>query len=244
MSKRPSPKTSLKQLRRDFKAALDAASRSEGWRSWEVATAWIDAAHLALHGRRLDPNGALFAANEAAYMKIVGRCRQPSETMGEFSKALGFAATALKHDTVDFLGEAFMELCANEHIGQFFTPPEVCSLIARLAGDPVPRADGNPITVFEPSAGVGAMLLATAEHYRNCGIELASGVHFTAVDIDPAAAKACFIQLELAGLSADVIHGNTLSLETFGQWATTAALRARSAKSKGNQTAELPAAAE
>ena len=243
MSKRPISQTSHNTLRREFEDALEAARRNESWRSWEVATTWIDAAHLALHGRRLDPNGPLFAANEAAYMKIVGRCRKPTETMGEFGKALGIAARALRENTVDFLGEAFMKLCANEHIGQFFTPPEVCSLIVRLAGVPTPPADGSPITVLEPTAGVGAMLLATAEYFHECGVDLATGVHFTAIDIDASAAKACFIQLELAGLSADVVHGNTLSLETFAQWPTTAALRAR-AKAQQSRAAELPLAAE
>lgn len=212
--------------REAFDGFADAArniSSREGLATYEVVRHFLDASYRALRGRLL--TGAAFEANEAEYMKIVARMRKPQETMGDFSRMLGMTAIALQAEPIDFIGPVFSEFSASAEMGQFFTPHDLSVLSAKMIlGDAKAMLEGKKfIRLQEPACGVGGMVLAANIVLREQGINVARQAHWVAVDVDYRAICGCYIQLALTDTSASVIHGNTLSLETWGGSITPAA---------------------
>lgn len=193
----------------EFADALAEAGR-EGWSSADVLRRFIDASFLAIRGRFL--SGEQFEKNEAEYMAIVGACRRPKETMTALSKMLGCVGVALQAEPVDFVGPVFSVLSADSHMGQFFTPFHISYFMAKVAFDePRTLMAGRPfLRCSEPACGVGGMILAANQVLREAGLDVAREAHWSAIDIDSRAHRACFLQLALTDCSADVFRGNAL----------------------------------
>lgn len=216
-----------------FLQHLSEASRLEGWRETETFNNWLKAASCALAGVAYRAAGAVrhWEANEDEYMSVVRACSKPDKTMSLFAKMLSTTTVALKNHDQDFLGPIFMEISANAHVGQFFTPVAVSKLIASITFDNIDAkfdeawADGRGyITVHEPTCGVGAMVLAANAVIKEHGHDVARNVHWTCVDVDLRCVRASYIQLSLTGASAYVVHGNTLKLEEYSSLPTIASI--------------------
>jgi type I restriction-modification system DNA methylase subunit len=213
--------------RDQFVHHLNAVVRREGWRPHEAITTWLDAAFRATRSATLLSDRVKFDANEAAYMKIVHRCREPKESMADISAMLSALVLALEAAPVDFVGPVYEEFAASKHLGQTFTPYALSRLMAEMTLiEPeriIDEGGRGFITLQEPSCGVGGMTLAASEVLRDRGINVARQVHWTMIDVDYSATCAAYLQTNLCGISADVFHGNTLSLET---WLSTRTLAA------------------
>lgn len=162
---------------------------------------------------------------EAQYMAIVKK--YTPEQVNRFAQAL--AALTMAMETAGFadvLGATFMELeLGNKWAGQFFTPYEVCRLMARcnMGRDPAPLiAQHGFITVCDPAVGAGALPIAMAEAMHDAGHNYQRCMHVTAQDVDARAAHMAYIQLSLLHVPAVVIVGNTLAMECREQWFTPA----------------------
>jgi hypothetical protein len=126
---------------------------------------------------------------------------------------------ALEAKFHDFLGAIFMELeLGDDRNGQYFTPYNVQSLLARLIRPEIPDP-GNVIarqgfvTVSDPASGSAGMIIAYAENLLEAGYNPSEQMYAHCVDIDPIAADMSFIQLSLLGIPAQVVTGNSLTLE-------------------------------
>lgn len=123
---------------------------------------------------------------------------------------------ALSEAHQDFLGSVYMalELGADE-MGQYFTPHHVSSLLAQLAaGDLLAQLKSCPyISLQEPTSGAGGMVIAFAEIMLQAGLNPATQLQVSTLDIDPLAADMTFVQLSLLGIPAIVNTGNTLTLQ-------------------------------
>ena len=194
----------------DFADLMRAVESREGWRSSEVLTRVVDAAYLAVRGRLL--LGDAFEKNEAEYMKIVGACSKPKETMTDIARMLGCVTLALRAEPIDFIGPVFEALSASAEMGQFFTPYHLSVVMARMIlGDPkAVLGDRRFLTLHEPACGVGGMILATNVVLREAGLDVARQAHWSAIDVDYRAHRACYLQLALTDCSADVYRGNAL----------------------------------
>jgi len=96
---------------------------------------------------------------------------------------------ALEAKFHDFLGAIFMELELGDNFrGQYFTPYPVQCLMAR-------------------------MLIAYAECVLEADINPSMHMFGSCIDIDPVAADMAFIQLSLLGIAAEVVTGNTLTMQ-------------------------------
>lgn len=123
---------------------------------------------------------------------------------------------ALSEAHQDFLGEVYMELgLGADEMGQYFTPHSVSSLLAQLAaGDLLAQLKSCPfISLQEPTSGAGGMVIAFAEIMLRAGLNPATQLQVTTIDIDPLAADMTFVQLSLLGIPATVNTGNTLTLQ-------------------------------
>ena len=106
---------------------------------------------------------------------------------------------------VDVMGSFYQEHISFGHNGQFFSPQNICDLMACLSG-PVKRG-GN---ILDPACGSGRMLLAAAKNNRN--------TLFYGADVDEDCAKRNVINLYLNCLYGEVVWMNSLTNEFYGAW--------------------------
>jgi len=112
----------------------------------------------------------------------------------------------------DYLGVLFQSLELSSHWnGQFFTPYNVCKMMAKMQGDIKERVtEKGFISVNDPACGAGALLIAFANTARAQGVNYQDHILFVGQDIDHTAAMMCYIQLSLLGSPGYVIVGDTL----------------------------------
>lgn len=119
----------------------------------------------------------------------------------------------LSFEPTDVLGQLYMLLeLGNSNTGQFFTPNELSTLMARLTwGDAFDDPTRPYLTFSDPACGAGSTLIAAL----NVGLERGKNPLHTmwmyGQDIDRSAAMMCYIQLTLLGVPACVAVGDTLS---------------------------------
>lgn len=120
----------------------------------------------------------------------------------------------------DILGTVF-ELLGNgsKAMGQDFTPPSICRLMAQLIG--IPKEE-RVFTLNEPCCGSGAMILAYAEQMQLKGRNYCAELVVLAQDLDIRCVLMTYIQLSLYGIPAVVLHANTMTVEEYDRWYTPA----------------------
>ena len=128
----------------------------------------------------------------------------------------------------DPLGELYMTLdFGNERMGQFFTPWEICLLNARMilgsAEELAGEIEGKGwITIDDPACGSATHLLAACWVAREHGLNPQRHVGFHGTDLSGVAAQMAYVNLAARGLPGMIVHGNSLTLQTFEIWRTPA----------------------
>ena len=145
----------------------------------------------------------------------MARIRTP-ESMEHCREMFCLMVCALEAKFHDFLGAIFMELELGDNFrGQYFTPYSVQCLMARMLMPGVRdtiRREGIA-TVSDPACGAAGMLIAYAECLLEADINPSMHMFGSCIDIDPVAADMAFIQLSLLGIAAEVVTGNTLTMQ-------------------------------
>lgn len=160
---------------------------------------------------------------EKKYLEIISAYDR--EEVNTISKMLAELVLALEAEMTDVLGQVFMELeLGSKWSGQFFTPMHLCRMMARIALEDVDEKikEKGYITIQEPTAGGGAMIIALAEEMKRLGYNYQKQMLVVATDIDIKAVHMCYLQLSLLGIPAVVYHGDSLSLKMFSEWCTPA----------------------
>jgi hypothetical protein len=190
---------------------------------YEVFRDFVTMAAFCLHNR-FNPVERL----EAEYLAIVGRYER--EDVERFPKLFDELVTILDVEPWDALGQLYMELgIQSEHVGQFFTPPALSELMARMSyGEVLNKLNEPFVTVQDPACGAGGMILAFTKVLIESGHNPSQKLWVQCQDIDRTAALMCYVQLALWNIPGVVIVGNTLTLEThevfytpahyLGQW--------------------------
>ena len=153
---------------------------------------------------------------EQDYMRRVARY-QP-EDVSRFSQLLGEVVCGLEFDVCDFLGSIFMELgLGSKRTCQYFTPDSITSMMAQLLmADGLKALDSGEkafLTISDPACGAGGTVIAYYKAMREAGYNPQQQLFALCVDIDPLAAMMTYIQLSLLGLPAEIIIGNSLTVE-------------------------------
>lgn len=155
---------------------------------------------------------------EARYMQIVGQYRDKEFIREGMPEMLGIGWNAMMDGGMDFLGTVAGEIGAlNERAGQFFTPFEVSRMMAQMQLSDVETfvEKQGYITIQEPAAGAGSMIVAAADAIRDAGCNPCIHMLVHAIDISPLAYHMCFLQLTWRGIPAYVERANALSMEHF-----------------------------
>lgn len=204
----------------DFLRLLRKRDRSK--RQTEVFADFCELAYCAL-AKQASPFPDQRDQLEAQYMRVVGRYRDPDDIRA-MPEMLAIALTTIRAGGADFMGQIAGEIGAlDAGLGQFFTPYEVSRLIAEMnLGDAAAMiADRGFITIQEPAAGAGGMLLAAADTLEAQNIALSS-VWMEAIELSHSTYHMLYVQLAARGIAGRVFCGNALSLETH-TWAYTPA---------------------
>lgn len=190
--------------------------------AWQVFADFNEAAAISLSNA---VDLAQAETREARYMQLIQRYSR--DELQAFPQMLGELTLALEDRPSDVLGHAFHELeLHNKWAGQFFTPYDVCRMMAKMilgGTDPAAIvAERGFVTAAEPAVGSGAMVIALAEEMREAGLNYQRQLHVTATDVDIKCVHMAYTQFSLLHIPAIVVHGNSLSGEVFGQWFTPA----------------------
>ncbi|EAO5527850.1 SAM-dependent DNA methyltransferase [Salmonella enterica] len=142
--------------------------------------------------------------------------RYQASDIANMQEMFSLMVCALEAKFHDFLGAIFMELELGDNFrGQYFTPYSVQCLMARLLMPGIQdtiRREGI-VTVSDPASGAAGMLIAYAECLLEADINPSWHMFGRCIDIDPVAADMAFIQLSLLGIAAEVVTGNTLTMQ-------------------------------
>lgn len=137
-----------------------------------------------------------------------------------FPKLLGIFISlidieASKGFFTDIAGKIFHLLNAeNKKTGQFFTPNNLGYLTVNIINKNDIKEiidEKGYVTINEPACGSGSMILGLATLMLELGYNPQEQLLIKATDIDKRCVNMCFTQLGYYGLSAIVIHGDTLS---------------------------------
>lgn len=116
----------------------------------------------------------------------------------------------------DFLGEMYMAVgMGNEHAGQFFTPYDVCRMMAMIVSDfdrlKAEIEERGFAGVSDPACGAGALLVAFANECLRKKINYQTSILFVAQDIDYLVGCMCYLQLSILGCPGYVKIGDSLA---------------------------------
>ena len=165
-------------------------------------------------------------SREEEYFEVIKPYSQ--EELGGFSKALGLLVAKMEeHPFDDVLGTYYAEIASKssqQDRGEFYTPPHVCELMARMTFDPNSIiAEGKPVTINEPCCGSGGMVLSLAKQLTPMVLDGEEShvdlLRFTCQDINPIGVDMCFINTSLWGIPAVMIWGDTLRMTVNKAWA-------------------------
>lgn len=156
-----------------------------------------------------------FDKREEMYMRIVKK--YDKDELAIFPEFFTHIVLGMEENPdCDFLGELYMDLeLGNKHAGQFFTPYDVCRLMAEVTinEDLLKEqiAKQGWVSINDCACGAGATLVAAANILRSKGVNYQMQALFIAQDVDATVALMCYIQLSLLGCAGYVVIGNTLT---------------------------------
>lgn len=142
-----------------------------------------------------------------------------------FCEMLSIVVILLEDEPTDILGQLYMELeLASKENGQYFTPSPITDCMAQLLyGDSLEQKLRQPfVTLHDPSSGSGSMILSFVKVMLQKNQNPAEKLFVSCIDVNRVAALMCYIQLSLWNVPAEVIVGNSLSMELRERWITPA----------------------
>lgn len=142
--------------------------------------------------------------------------RYDADDIRNFHELFNLMVSALEAKFHDFIGSIFMELeLGSGGMGQFFTPYSVQSMMARMLipGIQEQITREGIATISDPACGSAGMIIAYAECLLEADVNPSAHLFASCIDIDPIAADMAFIQLSLLGIAAEVVTGNTLTMQ-------------------------------
>lgn len=178
---------------------------------------WCECAALAFANGCDLLHGPVWEKREKRYLSIIGKYKEAAL----FTEMLAYLTNAFEADPwQDHLGHVYMECFGgNKHLGQCFTPIDVCRACASIIGLPKP---GEPSTLYEPACGGGAMVIAYLRECHEAGYDYQRLLKVYAADLDSLCVHMCFVQLSLLGARAVVMHKNTITQQVFDTFVTPA----------------------
>lgn len=187
---------------------------------WEVYSDFIELATLSISNAC--DHSLKWNSREERYKNIINKYDDKEKIL--FPKLLGELIIQLNEQPSDVMGQIFMELeLGNKYKGQFFTPYNICELMAEIIIDDNIRNQIKKkgfVTLNEPCSGGGAMIIAFAEAMKKRKLNPQKYLKVICQDLDFKSVCMTYLQLSFLGIPAIVMHMDTLSLEIFDKFYT------------------------
>jgi len=122
----------------------------------------------------------------------------------EFIQWLLDMGKEMEDEQVDVLGDFFQGAITHGEHGQFFTPMNVCLLMAQLSKSKTPKP-----TVNDPACGSGRTLIAYHLVHKP------KNTIYTGIDKSLTCVRMTAINMCMFGMNGVTMHGNTLSNERW-----------------------------
>jgi len=216
-------KQSLREVSNDynFVKLIETAAKDSGYNAWQI---WDDFIYMA--AAELSQPLDFRQEREDEYIR---RAKSKKNVVNSFPQIFAALVNTMEANNKiglsDVLGDAYMRLELNNHWhGQFFTPDNVCKMMAKMTlhGDMITDAIEKKgfVTINDCACGAGGMLIAAADALRNYEINYQMDALYVGQDVDSVCALMCYIQLSLMGVPAIIQIANTLSMEIRDTWYT------------------------
>ncbi len=154
---------------------------------------------------------------ESYYLQVAKKYSK--DELSIFARLLSLTILGLEETTHDFFGPVFEEMSASSRMGQFFTPPTIATLMAKLNYSDVPEY--GIIKVSEPAVGAGVMIIELMRFLKeDRKVNYQHRCYVDAWDLSEDAFRMAYIQFSLLGIPATLTWGNTLTLEKYAVWHT------------------------
>ena len=192
---------------KDFEKLLSSISRSRNNR--EVFEDFICLAAYSISNSC--DRSPVKKEREARYHSILSKYKNCEKKFSELLAILVLAYEA--NSEQDFLGHFYMmNGYGNSRAGQFFTPYNICKMIAEMSwgGDAKSSVDDKGyIVVGDPCVGSGGLLIAARNRFEEIGVS-SWQVWFEAQDISYTVSLMAYIQLSLLGVAGVVTIADSL----------------------------------
>lgn len=145
------------------------------------------------------------------------------EEIVKLDKCFSLMVEDLENDNRDYLGEIYGEIeLGGRGKGDFFTPYHVSLLNAQMVLVDLKEQlkTKHYLTIAEPACGSGGMVIACRQVFIEQKCNPSWDMFVTATDISALCFHMTYIQLSLYGISAEVFHGDTLTLKTWRSFYT------------------------
>jgi type I restriction-modification system DNA methylase subunit len=212
-----SKKVWKQEFSKKFLSLVKVNSRFEIFRDWAYIVGIT--CHQTPVNLGILPKDEAYQRLENCYLERVQK--YDSNALKVFADLFGIVQIALSEEKTDFLGQLHQELEVSfqKDKGQFFTPYSVAKMTAQLTMTKEFLQDiiakNGYITVGEPAVGAGSLLIAAAEVIEELGYDPRKHMYFEGVDIDQLCCDMAYIQMSVMGIPGFIIHGNSLSRETW-----------------------------
>lgn len=206
---------------------LENVQRNTGLSDHDVFTSWLEFTVTSL------------ARDNATYQDLIAdlspRLNDDTElirdTLESYGQALGALVHAMEDTTVpdtshpaELLGSLYEYYDAtSDSFGQHFTPQPLAVMKARML---FPNADDirdatvdDPITISDPTCGSGRLPFHALYRLRTIAPDTPAII--VGRDIDQVCAHMTVINFALHSMPAYVVHGNSLTYETWSVWRVT-----------------------
>ena len=198
----------LKDEQKEFHKVFSGLCESKS--SWQVWADFVECAAIAI-SNAVDHVSTASEEREARYQRIMQTYREKERLCFRELFSIMVNAMEIKPDQ-DFLGEMFMALELSNHWrGQFFTPYDVCKMMAAMqiggAEESVERRGW--VGIMDPACGAGALLIAARNEFMLKGIGYRQAL-YVCQDIDHVAGLMCYIQLSLLGCAGYVVIADSI----------------------------------
>lgn len=154
--------------------------------------------------------------DDDAYLDVLDRYTGGAHDRGDrpadlFAAAFGELRAATAEAEGDVLGDAYEAFgVSSDAFGQHFTPPALARLLAAMQFSS--REDGVT-RVHDSACGSGRLLVAGAR-------DVDGRVACYGVDRDGVCARMAALNCVFFNLEACIVHGDSLTFESFGAWRT------------------------
>ena len=164
-----------------------------------------------------------FEKRETLYVQTIKKYTE--DELQKFAVMHAMVVDALEQSlfSEDLLGEVYHSLnLSSSANGQFFTPMHIAQFMAEIMiGQKCDEIDTKGyITLCEPTCGSGVMIIAAANSLYKNHYNPSQDMCVLAVDNDIRCARMAYIQLSYLGISAVVVHGDSLCMAEYDRFYT------------------------